>query len=202
MNVRLAVVAILAVSAAACGPVRKTSLRPDYDQVDKHRTKRLAIVTHPAPDGNPQVAELWTRVARDYVNLKRQYIVREQLGAQQLDGALEPAKLCGEGIDGVLWLQPKMTRRNTGFETEVKAQLVRCTDGQEVWSAEAGGSWPSEDKKLEGTTNVYVEEFGPEVKPYVAPTFQLLRATLDTLPDVVLTDEEKDEKIEYSAVFF
>ena len=41
-----------------------------------------------------------------------------------------------------------------------------------------------------------MQELGPEVEPYVAPSWRLLQATLDTLPRPVLTDEDVIEKIE------
>ena len=192
--------AALALTSMGCPAVlRSTRLRPDYEQVDRYKTKRLAIVTTPAPAGNAKAAELWSRIARDYVNLKRQFIVKAQLGAQDTGGAAyEPKSACGEGLEGVLWLQPKMTARGQGFEAEVTARLIRCTDGEAVWTAEGGGSWPSQDAGLQETVKIYTDELGAEVEAFVVPTYRLLHAILDAMPDPVLDEQDKDEKIEYS----
>ena len=40
----------------------------------------------------------------------------------------------------------------------------------------------------------YAREFGPEVERFVPAAFNLLRPTLDTLPNPVLTQAEEDEK--------
>ena len=192
--------AAVALASAGCPAVlRSTRLRPDYQQVDKYKTKRLAIVTTPAPAGNAKAAELWSQIARDYVNLKRQFIVKAQLGAQDTGGqAYEPKSACGEGLEGVLWLRPKMTAKGEGFEAEVSAQLIRCTDGEAIWTAEGGGSWPSVDPGLQEIVKIYADQFGAEVEPFVVPTFRLLHAVLGAMPDPVLDEQDKDEKIEYS----
>lgn len=192
-SLRLLPVAALLV-LASCATVRQVSVRPDYEQVDRTRTLRLAVVTAPLPDGSESVGRLWSRIARKYVNDKRDFIVKQDLAAAGL-----AATLCVEGLDGILHLAPEVRRSGRGVDAAVKARLFRCGDGETVWTAEAGGSWPSDDEKLRETTAYYVEQLGPEVGPYVAPTFQLLRATLDTLPMPRLEgDEAVMEKIEYA----
>ncbi|MFY0581518.1 MXAN_6521/LA_1396 family lipoprotein [Cystobacter fuscus] len=66
----------------------------------------------------------------------------------------------------------------------------------EIWAAEAAGSWNSEDKRYAALTEQYAGELGAEAGPYVAPSFRLLSATLDTLPNPLLNDEDTNEKIE------
>jgi len=197
MRTRLLAAAALVALASGCATVRWSRVRSDYDAIDKRQTKRLVIVTHPLPDGKPKVGELWSKVARDYVNLKRQFIIKAFCSAG--GAAFDPRSQCAEGVEGVLWLDPKMTPRDAGFESQVKASLVRCRDGQEVWAAEAGGTWRSDDEGLKETVKLYSDDLGPEVAPYVVPTWRLLIPTLNTLPDPILNEEEKDEKIELSA---
>jgi probable lipoprotein (TIGR04455 family) len=97
----------------------------------------------------------------------------------------------------VLWLAPDSVKLvGKGVEAGVKAQLLRCSDAGEIWAAEAAGSWNSEDKRYASLTEQYTGELGAEAGPYVAPSFRLLSATLDTLPDPVLTEEDTTEKIE------
>ncbi|MFL5356532.1 MXAN_6521/LA_1396 family lipoprotein [Archangium sp.] len=192
---RLALVLGL-VLLAGCTTVKSSRVRPDYETVDKTQVKRLAVVTQPLPDGKKEVGELWSLVARRYVNQNRDFIAKANVA---LDGNPEdPAfkGLCVENLEGILWLSPDVKRTGNGVEASVKAQLLRCRDGQEVWAAQAAGSWPSEDERYKELTAQYTSELGPEVSPYVAPTFRLLSATLDTLPRPQLNDEEVTEKIE------
>lgn len=192
---RLALVMGL-VLLAGCATVKSSHVRPDYETVDKTQVKRLVVVTQPLPDGKKEVGELWSLVARRYVNQNRDFIAKANVA---LDGNPEDTSfkgLCVENLEGVLWLSPDVKHKGNGVEASVKAQLLRCRDGQEVWTAQAAGSWPSEDERYKELTAQYAGELGPEVAPYVAPTFRLLSATLDTLPRPQLNDEEVTEKIE------
>ncbi|PTL81329.1 MXAN_6521/LA_1396 family lipoprotein [Vitiosangium sp. GDMCC 1.1324] len=192
---RLALVLGL-VLLAGCATVKGSRVRSDYEAVDKTQVKRLVVVTQPLPDGKQEVGELWSLVARRYVNQNRDFIARSNVA---LAGSPEDASfkgLCVDNLEGVLWLSPDVRRKGNGVEAAVKAQLLRCRDGQEVWSAEAAGSWPSDDARYMELTAQYTGELGPEVSPYVAPTFRLLSATLDTLPRPQLNDEDVTEKIE------
>jgi probable lipoprotein (TIGR04455 family) len=181
---------------SGCATVKSSHIRPDYETVDKTQVKRLVVVTQPLPDGKPKVGELWSLIARRYVNQNRDFIARSNIA---IDGNPEDTSfkgLCVENLEGVLWLSPDVKRTGKGVEASVKAQLLRCRDGQEVWGAEAAGSWPSEDERYKETTAQYTDELGPEVTPYVAPTFRILSATLDTLPRPQLSEADVEEKIE------
>ncbi|QRN98734.1 MXAN_6521/LA_1396 family lipoprotein [Archangium violaceum] len=192
---RLALVMGLAL-LAGCATVKNSHVRPDYETVDKTQVKRLAVVTQPLPDNVQKVGELWSLIARRYVNQNRDFIAKVNTA---VDGNPEDTSfkdLCVEGIEGILWLFPTVKRTGAGVEAAVKAQLLRCRDGQEVWGAEAAGSWPSEDERYKELTAQYTGELGPDVTPYVAPTFRLLSATLDTLPRPQLGESDVEEKIE------
>lgn len=176
----------------ACSAVRHSSIRPDYEQVDRTQTLRLAVVTSPVPDGEESLGLLWSEVARRYINDKRDFIASEQIAAAEV-----PADICEGNIEGVLHLAPQMKREGKGVETSVKARLYRCRDGETIWEAEGGGSWASNDELFTDTTGFYTEKYGPDVAPYVAPVFRLLRAVLDTLPYPKLVDDDAIiEKIE------
>lgn len=192
---RLALVLGL-VLLAGCATVKSSRVRPDYETVDKTQVKRLAVVTQPLPEGKQEVGELWSLIARRYVNQNRDFIAKTNLALAGPPEDTSHKGLCVEGIEGILWLYPDVKRTNGGVEAAVKAQLLRCRDGQEVWAAEAAGSWPSEDDRYKELTVQYTSELGPDVAPYVGPTFRLLSATLDTLPRPQLSDADVEEKIE------
>lgn len=178
--------------ATGCSAVRNVHVRPDYEQVDRTKTLRLAVVTAPMPAGDEQVGLLWSEIARRYVNDKRDFIASVQRTATVL-----PDDVCQPPLEGVLHLEPTVERQGAGVEAEVKATLFRCSDREVIWSAEGAGSWKSDDDLFTDTTAVYVERYGEGVRPYVAPSFRLLRAVLDTLPHPAITDDDAVmEKIE------
>lgn len=195
MKARLLGVGGLVALLAGCATVKSARVSEDWDRVDSQRVHRLAVVTHPYPAGNEKVAELWSTLAARRVDLKRDFIIKD--AQTKGEGApFDPKELCAEGIDGVLWLQPDVARKGEGVEARVKGHLLRCVDGLEVWNADAAGSWSSREDKLAQTVKDYADELGSEVEPFVVASYHLLNDTLDTLPNPVLTEEEKDEKIE------
>lgn len=185
---------ILMAVVPACSVVKASSLRSDWAQEDQRTVKRLAVVVQPLPDGNPKAAELVARIARRYVNMKRDFLVKREAFS---DKATALAELCGgdDAIEGVLLLHVALTKRGEGYEAELNGALQRCSDGREAWSVNAAGSFISKDDLLTEVTQVYVREVGPEVEPYVAPTMNLLRPALDTLPQPVLTEDDVNEKL-------
>ena len=184
----------LALTVTACSVVKASSLRPDWPQEDQRTVKRLALIVEPLPNGDPKAAEMVARLARRYVNLKRDFLVKREVFA---DKATALAQVCGgdDAIEGVLILHLTMLKRGNGFETELHGVLQRCSDGREAWSVNAAGSFASKDERLIEVTQVYVREIGPEVEPYVAPAMNLLRPALDTLPQPVLTEDDVNEKL-------
>jgi probable lipoprotein (TIGR04455 family) len=184
---------VLGVSSG-CSIVKRYAVVDDWATVDRSKVKRLSVVVQPLPDGNEKVGELFARIARRYVNMKRDFLVKQEKFAAV---APELSALCGgdDAIEGVLWLTPTLTKKGVGYEIEVKAALKRCGDGRASWTAEAAGSFPSKDELLLELTKTYASELGTEVESYVAPAMNVLRPVLDTLPQPLLSELDQDEKI-------
>jgi probable lipoprotein (TIGR04455 family) len=189
---RLLLVAVLLF--AACGPVRHSWVHPEYEDVDRTATLRLAVVTSPLPGDDGRVGELWSALARQYANQHRDFIASRSVAS----GAFDLAEICDDGLEGVLHLLPtELVEAGKGYRLGVEAKLLRCRDGEAVWEARARGRWASEDPHLVEVRRRYVASLGEEVGPVVAPSFRLLRAILGTLPRPELTtDEDVMEKIE------
>ncbi len=179
---------------SGCSIVKASFVRDDWAQADQKAVKRLALVVSPLPDGKEKAGEAFARIARRYVNQKRDFLVKKEVSAAT---APQLTEVCGgeDAIEGVLLLRPALTAKGDGFEIELKGSLARCPDGREAWSSTAAGSFPSKDTNLVEVTNVYVQEFGAEVGPYVPPALNVLRPLLDTLPQPVLTEADVDEKL-------
>lgn len=184
---------VAAFLVAGCATVKSHHVRADYAQVDALKTKRLLVVTQPSPGGSSPAGELFSLVARRYVNQKRNFIVREHRTQEE---PVAPSSVCSGGLEGVLWLKPEVERRGNGMEARLTGRLLRCGSGEEIWAVDAGGSFSTTDLKLREVTELYSKELGPEVAPYVPLAFNLLRPALDTLPNPVLTQEDEAEKIE------
>jgi probable lipoprotein (TIGR04455 family) len=185
---------VLWLSLCSCSIVKRYAVRDDWASVDRTKLKRVAVVVQPLPDGNVKAGELFARIARRYVNMKRDFLVKQEKSAPTMP---DLSQLCGgdDAIEGVLRLTPTAVRKGEGFEMELTGALLRCGDGREVWTAEAAGSFPSKDPNLVEVTKTYVQDLGSEVEPFVAPAMNVLRPLLDTLPQPLLTEQDQDEKI-------
>jgi probable lipoprotein (TIGR04455 family) len=176
----------------ACSIVTQHRVRPDYDAVDRTRTVRLVVLVTPIPQGGAVVGDLVGLITQRYANHHRDFIVRGHRVADSM-----PGDACTDGVEGVLHVSPMLDRQGEDVDASVRARLTRCRDGQEVWSASGEGSWQSRGEHVAELTDSYVAELGETVRPYVAPSFHLLRAVLDTLPRPELPDDDAVmEKIE------
>ena len=103
---------------------------------DAPRVKRLAVVVQSLPDGKEKAGEAWARVARRYVNQKRDFLVKKEIAQP---GALDLTTVCGgeDAIEGVLLLNPTLVAKGDGFEVDVTGALQRCGDGREAWKGQA-----------------------------------------------------------------
>jgi len=191
MTKRTVLTAALAVALVSCGAIRKVELRPDYETVDRTKTLRITVVAAPLPDGNAAAGQAFARIARKFVHQKRDFIT-----LAELSGAEVPAEACAAPAEGVLHLQPTLVKKSDGFEVSLAARLYRCVDGETVWRAEAGGSFPSVNADLQSTVDNLVGELGEEARPYVAPAYLLMREVVEVLPKPTLPPEAIDEKIE------
>lgn len=188
------VLLLLAIAASSCSIIRAARVRDDWPQEDQKTVRRLAVVVQPLPDGQAKAGELFARIARRYVNQKRDFLVKKELSQA------EPVKLadvCGgeDAIEGVLFLRPVLVQKGDGFEASLTGALARCKDGREAWTVDAGSSFSIKDAGLVEVTGVYVRELGPEVEKYVPTALNLLRPALDTLPQPVLTEDDVTEKL-------
>ncbi len=174
MNRALVGVLALGTLAGCAATVKQHTIRPDYAQVDRTKTKRLLVVTSPNPNGDAKLGELWSTIARRYANQKRDFIAKESRPAPEgAEGSFSAASQCAEGFEGVLWLQPTAKQDGDKVKTAVHAELVRCTDGQQVWSADAAHTYASKDDQLKETIAQYVTELGADRRavrrPELAP---------------------------------
>jgi probable lipoprotein (TIGR04455 family) len=191
---KLALPLVAVVLLQGCAIVKSHMIRDDWAKEDNKKVRRLAVVVRPLGETGDKAGALFARVARRYVNMKRDFLVKQELVQK------DPVKLeavCGGDlhIEGVLMLDLTLAPKGQGFEAEVSGKLARCGDGVQDWTAEAAGSFPSKDEHLLEVTQNYVRELGPEVEPFVAPAMNLLRPALDTLPQPVLSDEDQSEKM-------
>jgi probable lipoprotein (TIGR04455 family) len=191
--------ALWAALLSSCAVLKKSTTSPQWQLGDNVKVKRIAVVTM-MPEGlEPKAAEVMARVARRYVNLKRDFLVKQER-VLPMSQASTVANSCGgdDGIEGVLALRFDTfaaVPESSSFDATVNGALLRCADLAPSWTADAAGRFDRDDSKLVEVIQVYVREMGDVVRRYVAPAHNLLRPLLDALPNPVLTESDKEEKL-------
>ena len=176
----------------ACSNVQWAYTRDDYATRDQKTVKRLVLALQPLPEGNARAGSVFARVARRFVNMKREFLVRkEQVQAE----TLQFGSLCTDGAEGVLWLEPDLKPEGTGFRGTVEGRLLRCPDAREVWCGKASGFVAAADEGLASVADTYAKEFGDDARRYVAPALNLMRPLLERLPNPILSEEDVTEKM-------
>jgi probable lipoprotein (TIGR04455 family) len=184
------VMAAVATVFVGCSSVVDTRLRDDYAAVDLRKTVRLAIVVAPLPAGLQDVGDVWSMLARKYVNQHRDFIVvRDRAEAAVPTDACDGAGAQGGAIEGVLLLAGRAERRGDEVDAAVTARLVRCRDREEIWQTRAAGIWPVADDDLVEARRYWVSQSAAVVDPFVVASYRLLTDALSTLPSPVMPDE-------------
>ncbi|MBK7859403.1 MAG: MXAN_6521/LA_1396 family lipoprotein [Archangiaceae bacterium] len=189
---RALTLALSLVVASSCSVVKMSRVADDWETGEKNKLKRVVVLVQPLPDGNEKVGAMFARVARRYVHMKRNFLVKADVARA---AAQDRGTDCVEGFDGILWLEPQVKTVGEGVEANVKGTLLRCSDGREVWAAEAGGSFHAYDEGLKEVAANYGRENGAEVERYVPAAMNVLRPLLDTLPQPELNDADVEEKM-------
>jgi len=177
---------------SGCSVVKMSRISDAWETQEKNRIKRLIVVVQPLPDGNEKVGAMFARVARRYVHMKRNFLVKADVARA---AAQDRAADCADAMDAILWLEPAVHAVGDGVEADVKGRLTACSDGREVWAAQAAGSFKGRDPGLVEVAANYARENGPEVERYVPAAMNILRPMLDTLPQPDLTDADVEEKM-------
>lgn len=165
--------------------MQSARIRDDFAAADRTQTLRLGIVAAPLPAGDQDVGDLWSMMARKYINQHRDFIVTVDRAAPVV-----PLDACAPPLQGVLLLAGYAERRGPDeVAASLNARLLRCRDGVEVWSAQAAGVWPVDDADLVEARKYWVSQTSAAADPFVVASFRLLTATLETLPEPALADE-------------
>ncbi len=185
---KLRILAAIALLATGCGASVQSWTRDDYAAADQKQVKHLSLQVRGV--GEP-LRRMWTLLARRYVNQHRNFILRPAELAS--DASLGTA--CA-GKEGVLGLEVSHLGRGGEIAVNLQAKILRCRDGEPVWTGVVQGSWPSDEPTVAELRAHYVAELGNDIEAYVAPAFLALKALVATLPEPILTDDDQMEKIE------
>lgn len=85
------------------------------------------------------------------------------------------------------------------MELSALGKVIHCAKGETLWEGLAEDSYPKNIENNQSLINTYTQLYGKEIAGKVNPYFFLLQNLLDKLDSPILSEEEKDEKIEVEA---
>lgn len=197
------VTALLCALALSC-TVKYSYLKPNYQQQEKLRLKRIALAAEPFTDTNAKINELVLMILREFVSVQRDYIIYPLPKTARENPAVEDYCTANPKLNGIVMNRVRVLKKKNGdVRLGIQAVLYECEikDGKvkdviKVWETYGESSYESEDSGLKTAINSYTNRVGKEVRYLVAPVYLLIRAIYEDFPSPLLTDAEKLEKID------
>ena len=196
------VVFIMTLPAAAwistvCSSVDFAYLKPQYEQKEKHSLKRIVLAMDPSSFTNERVGKLVLAVSRDYLSVQRDYIIYPTPKTSRAAPPWPDYCAANRKINGVLRHKVRLLR-HYGDSTDfgVQVTLFDCKSGDRIWDSYGEDDYASNDPDLKTVISSYANRVSPEYRYLIGPTYLLVREIFESLPNPVLTEKEKEEKID------
>ncbi len=182
---------VLVLSTGCAGGLAPLYVLRGYDVSSPGAVERVAVGAW-APAENLELAALLAEIAKDFIKLRKSYLV---YGSAVLER--DYAAACAEEVEGVLALRVlDLETRGDEVSLHVEANLYRCADGALLWRSAGKHKASTRDPALPHLTEAYAKIAGDEAHKLATPLFVLAQKLLWELPDPKLDEDEILEKIE------
>ncbi|EMY78017.1 hypothetical protein LEP1GSC060_1867 [Leptospira weilii serovar Ranarum str. ICFT] len=155
--------------------------------------KRLAVSVGIESEAGNSEKKLASKIAENYLSHHKEFIIYPFRSGNGTCGGSD------KKVQGVFQL--KIREKETADQVELSAlgKVIHCTKGETLWEGLAENSYSKNTEENQSLINTYTQLYGKEIAPKVNAYFFLLQSLLDKLDSPILTEEEKDEKIEVEA---
>lgn len=185
---------VLILTVFYCSTVRE--VKRDNDLKGKlSGLKRIAVVV-PSVSKLTKMEQLFlAEISKDQISAKKDFIVFRS--PEKFKG------LCTKDnpkIEGIFQMNSVQEEKGGSLKIELYSSLLDCRDGKTVWSATSAGTFSLNSRENESLRKTYTQKFGLGIESRVNPYFQMINEMLEELESPILTESEKDEKIEADSV--
>ncbi|TGM60918.1 MXAN_6521/LA_1396 family lipoprotein [Leptospira adleri] len=155
--------------------------------------KRLAVQVPAESEAGESEKKLAGKITENYLSHHKEFIIYPYKTG---------AAICGSSdkkVQGIFQL--KIIEKETPEKVKVTAlgKVVHCKKGETLWEGLAENSYSKNTEENLSLINTYTQLYGKEIAGKVNPYFFLLQTLLEKLDSPILTEDEKDEKIEVEA---
>ncbi|TGK31019.1 hypothetical protein EHQ12_02950 [Leptospira gomenensis] len=155
--------------------------------------KRIAVRI--APESTAGVAEkkLASKIAENYLSHHKEFIIYPYRSGEGICGTSD------KKVQGVFQIALNERETTDKLNLSILGKVVSCSKTEILWEGLAENSYSKTTEENQSLINTYTQLYGKEISGKVNGYFFLLQSLLDKLNSPVLTEDEKDEKIEVEA---
>ncbi|EQA63290.1 MXAN_6521/LA_1396 family lipoprotein [Leptospira alexanderi] len=155
--------------------------------------KRLAVYVPAVSEAGNSEKQLAAKIAENYLSHHKEFIIYPFRSGNGTCGG------SGKKVQGIFQLKIREKETSDKVELSALGKVIHCTKGETLWEGLAEDSYPKNIGENQSLINTYTQLYGKEIAGKVNPYFLLLQNLLDKLDSPILSEEEKDEKIEVEA---
>lgn len=155
--------------------------------------KRLAVSVPADSQAGVSEKKLAAKITENYLSHHKEFIIYPYRSGNGTCGGSD------KKVQGIFQLKIREKETTDKIEVSALAKVIHCSKGETLWEGLAENSYSKNTEENQSLINTYTQLYGKEIGGKVNAYFFLLQSLLDKLDSPVLTEEEKDEKIEVEA---
>ncbi|PJZ58051.1 MXAN_6521/LA_1396 family lipoprotein [Leptospira barantonii] len=155
--------------------------------------KRLAVSVPTESEAGVAEKKLAAKIAENYLSHHKEFIIYPYRSGNGTCGGSD------KKVQGIFQLKIREKETADKVSLSALAKVIHCGKGETLWEGLAENSYSKNTEENQSLINTYTQLYGKEISGKVNAYFFLLQSLLDKLDSPVLTEEEKDEKIEVEA---
>ncbi|XDD51453.1 MXAN_6521/LA_1396 family lipoprotein [Leptospira sp. WS92.C1] len=162
---------------------------PNWEK-DLKTFKRLAVQISPESESGISEKKLAAKIAENYLSHHKEFIIYPYRTGSTVCGGFD------KKVQGVLQLKIREKETPNKVELSALGKVIPCSKVEVVWEGLAENSYSKNTEENQSLIKTYTQLYGESVAGKVNPYFFLLQSLLEKLDSPILTEDEKDEKIE------
>ncbi|MDV6234766.1 MXAN_6521/LA_1396 family lipoprotein [Leptospira ellisii] len=191
MSHRLSFTIVLLFAFSNC-TVKYVKNAPDWE--NKLGTfKRIAVRVAPESAAGISEKKLASKIAENYLSHHKEFIIYPYRSGEGICGTSD------KKVQGIFQIAVSERETPDKLNLSILGKVVSCSKAEVLWEGLAENSYSKTTDENQSLINTYTQLYGKEIAGKVNGYFFLLQSLLDKLNSPVLTEDEKDEKIEVEA---
>jgi probable lipoprotein (TIGR04455 family) len=185
---------LLLFSSMNCSSVSSLQRDPDFEKKIV-LSKRIMVVANTENKITKMEQLTLTDLARDLIGHHKEFIVYKTPPKFPGTCSKEVPK-----VEAIFMISLSQEKKANDLNLLITGNLIQCRDQKSIWSASVSKAFPLDSNENESLKNTYIQRYGMGIGSLVNPYYKILSILIDALDSPVLTNEEKDEKIEVESI--